>query len=48
MAPRPGRIVRELAVPAEDRAAPEFRTSATYAAHCREVSHALAEAMEGA
>ncbi|MFN3447188.1 MAG: ABC transporter ATP-binding protein [Roseococcus sp.] len=48
MAPRPGRIVRELSVPAEDRAAPEFRTSATYAAHCREVSHALAEAMEGA
>jgi NitT/TauT family transport system ATP-binding protein len=48
MAPRPGRIVRELAVPAEDRAAPEFRTSATYAAHCREVSHALADAMGGA
>ncbi|MCX8133453.1 MAG: ABC transporter ATP-binding protein [Roseococcus sp.] len=48
MAPRPGRILRELAVPAADRAVPEFRTSAIYAAHCREVSHALAEAMGGA
>ncbi|WP_223880590.1 ABC transporter ATP-binding protein [Roseococcus microcysteis] len=46
MAPRPGRVVRELHVPAEDRDAPEFRTSASYAAHCREVSHALAAAME--
>jgi NitT/TauT family transport system ATP-binding protein len=45
MAPRPGRIVRELSVPAADRDAPEFRTSANYASHCREVSHALAEAM---
>ncbi len=45
MAPRPGRIVTELAVPAEDRATPEFRTSAPYAAHCREVSHALESAM---
>jgi NitT/TauT family transport system ATP-binding protein len=45
MAPRPGRIVRELSVPAADRDVPEFRTSASYAAHCREVSHALAEAM---
>jgi len=45
MTPRPGRIARELRVPAEDRATPEFRTSALYAAHCRDVSHALAEAM---
>jgi NitT/TauT family transport system ATP-binding protein len=45
MAPRPGRIVRELAVPAADRDAREFRTSSSYAAHCREVSHTLAEAM---
>lgn len=48
MAPRPGRIVQELHVPAADRDAPEFRTSANYAAHCREVSHALAAAMEAA
>lgn len=46
MAPRPGRVVRELRVPAEDHDTPEFRTSASYAAHCREVSHALAAAME--
>ena len=45
MAPRPGRVVAELAVPAADRAAPEFRTSPRYAAHCREVSHALSAAM---
>ncbi len=48
MAPRPGRVVQELRVPAIDRDAPEFRTSASYAAHCREVSHALAAAMEAA
>ncbi len=45
MAPRPGRIVTELAVPDSDRAVPEFRTSSSYAAHCREVSHALESAM---
>ena len=45
MAPRPGRVVAELQVPATDRAAPEFRTSPSYAAHCREVSHALSDAM---
>jgi len=45
MAPRPGRVVAELRVPAEDRAAEEFRTSPLYAAHCREVSHALRDAM---
>lgn len=48
MAPRPGRIAAELAVPAEDRATPEFRTSASYAAHCREVGRALERAMETA
>jgi NitT/TauT family transport system ATP-binding protein len=48
MAPRPGRVVQELRVPATDRDTPEFRTSASYAAHCREVSHALAAAMEAA
>ena len=45
MAPRPGRIAAERRVPAEDRAAAEFRTSPIYAAHCREVSHALSDAM---
>lgn len=45
MAPRPGRIVTELPVPAADRGVPEFRTSSRYAAHCREVSHALERAM---
>ena len=45
MSPRPGRIAQELHVPAADRATPEFRTSPLYAAHCRAVSHALAEAM---
>jgi len=45
MAPRPGRIAAERRVPAEDRAAPEFRTSPSYAAHCREVSRALTDAM---
>ncbi|WP_431303679.1 ABC transporter ATP-binding protein [Sediminicoccus sp. BL-A-41-H5] len=45
MTPRPGRIAAELHVPAEDRAAPEFRTSSAYAAHCRAVSHALSAAM---
>lgn len=45
MAPRPGRIVAELHVPPEDRAVEEFRTSPVYAAHCREVSHALSGAM---
>ncbi|MBS7790122.1 ABC transporter ATP-binding protein [Roseococcus sp. SDR] len=45
MSPRPGRIAAELHVPAEDRATPEFRTSSSYAAHCRAVSHALSAAM---
>jgi len=45
MSPRPGRIRTELHVPPEDRAMEEFRTSDVYAAHCRAVSHALADAM---
>jgi len=45
MSPRPGRIRNELRVPAADRAMAEFRTSDIYAAHCRAVSHALADAM---
>jgi hypothetical protein len=38
--------VSEVPVPAADRDVAEFRTSASYAAHCREVSHALERAME--
>ncbi|MBK1657385.1 ABC transporter ATP-binding protein [Paracraurococcus ruber] len=45
MAPRPGRIHAELAVDAPAPRGEEFRTSADYAAHCREVSQALAAAM---
>ncbi|WP_240782573.1 ABC transporter ATP-binding protein [Roseococcus sp. SYP-B2431] len=45
MTPRPGRIAAELRVPPEDRATPDFRTSAVYAAHCRAVSQALGGAM---
>ncbi|MDO9706952.1 ABC transporter ATP-binding protein [Paracraurococcus lichenis] len=46
MAPRPGRMHAELAVAAARRGE-AFRTSADYAAHCREVSEALGLAMAG-
>ena len=45
MAARPGRVVRELAVDAPYPRTEEFRTSAEYAAWCREASNALHEAM---
>ncbi len=45
MAARPGRVVRELAVDAPYPRTEEFRTSAEYAAWCRETSNALHEAM---
>ena len=45
MAPRPGRIHAELAVDAPYPRGEAFRTSAEYAAHCREVSGALEQAM---
>ena len=45
MAARPGRVVRELAVDAPYPRTEEFRTSAEYAAWCREASNALQEAM---
>lgn len=48
MRARPGRVVAQHLVPAEERADPEFRTSAGYAAHCRAVSHSLSLAMERA
>ena len=47
MAARPGRVVRELTVDAPYPRTEAFRTSAEYAAHCREASDALHEAMEG-
>jgi NitT/TauT family transport system ATP-binding protein len=45
MAARPGRIIRELSVDAPYPRDDKFRTSAEYAAYCREASEALHEAM---
>ena len=45
MAARPGRVIRELVVPEPYPRDEDFRTSAPYAAHCREASAALHEAM---
>lgn len=45
MAARPGRVIRELRVDAPYPRAEAFRTSAEYAAWCREASGALHEAM---
>lgn len=45
MAPRPGRVVREIEVDAPYPRTMEFRTSTAYAAHAQVVSAALAEAM---
>ncbi len=45
MAARPGRVVEDLAVDAPYPRGEEFRTSADYAAHCRDISHALTRAM---
>jgi NitT/TauT family transport system ATP-binding protein len=48
MTPRPGRIRAELRIDAAERERGEdFRTSAEYAAYCREVSHALAPSQPG-
>ncbi|HEV7635728.1 MAG TPA: ABC transporter ATP-binding protein [Bradyrhizobium sp.] len=46
MTPRPGRIRAELRIDASERGE-DFRTSAEYAAYCREVSHALAPPSPG-
>ncbi|MEO1155373.1 MAG: ATP-binding cassette domain-containing protein, partial [Pseudomonadota bacterium] len=46
MAARPGRVIRELTVDAPYPRSEEFRTSAEYAAFCRQASDALHEAME--
>ena len=45
MAPRPGRIVREVGIPAPYPRDATFRTTTEYAALCREVSDALTAAM---
>jgi len=45
MAARPGRIDADIAVDEPYPRGEEFRTSAPYAAHCREVSGALEAAM---
>ena len=44
MTPRPGRISAEFRIDAAEPRSEEFRTSVGYAAHCREVSIALARA----
>jgi NitT/TauT family transport system ATP-binding protein len=45
IAARPGRVIRELTVPAPYPRDEAFRTSSDYAAMCREASDALHEAM---
>jgi NitT/TauT family transport system ATP-binding protein len=47
MAPRPGRVVADIPVPAPLPRDEEFRLSAPYAEKCRETSIALHGAMEG-
>jgi NitT/TauT family transport system ATP-binding protein len=44
MTPRPGRLAAEFRIDAAEPRNDEFRTSVEYAAHCREVSIALADA----
>lgn len=46
MTPRPGRIAADISIEAPDPRGEEFRTSAAYAAQCREVSLALARSSE--
>ena len=45
MAPRPGRVTREIRIDAPYPRDEEFRTSARYAELCRETSHALRAAL---
>jgi NitT/TauT family transport system ATP-binding protein len=47
MTARPGRIGAEFHVTASEPRGEEFRTSAEYAAFCREVSNALAPSYAG-
>jgi NitT/TauT family transport system ATP-binding protein len=46
MTPRPGRVFTQLAIDAPHPRDQRFRTSAEYAAYCRLVSEALADAMQ--
>jgi NitT/TauT family transport system ATP-binding protein len=48
MTPRPGRIDADIRIDAPEPRDEDFRTSAGYAAHCRAVSKALAQASRGA
>jgi NitT/TauT family transport system ATP-binding protein len=48
MAPRPGRIVEEIAVDAPTQRGNNFRTSTAYAKYCTQASLALQEAMDEA
>jgi NitT/TauT family transport system ATP-binding protein len=48
MTPRPGRVFAEIPIDAPYPREESFRTSPEYAAFCRRVSQALAEAMAGA
>ena len=48
MAARPGRVIEEVQVDEPYPRSEAFRTSATYAAHCRAASQALEHAMEAA
>ncbi|KRR16207.1 nitrate/sulfonate/bicarbonate ABC transporter ATP-binding protein [Bradyrhizobium lablabi] len=47
MTARPGRLAREFRVTTSEPRSEQFRTSAEYAAHCREVSGALAPSYSG-
>ena len=47
MTSRPGRIAAEIAIASEEPRAEDFRTSAGYAAYCRQVSDALAPSYSG-
>ncbi len=47
MSARPGRISAEFRIDAPEPRTEEFRTSADYAAFCRQVSAALMPAYEG-
>jgi NitT/TauT family transport system ATP-binding protein len=44
MTPRPGRLAAEFRIDASEPRSEDFRTSVEYAAHCREISVALARA----
>jgi NitT/TauT family transport system ATP-binding protein len=48
MTPRPGRVFAEIAIDAPYPRDERFRTSADYAAYCRQVADALGKAMGGA